>query len=52
MPDRLYSGTRKYHCGLESALDGMKVGEAKKVNVKAKDAYGEYDPKPWRKFPI
>ena len=28
--------------GLERALTGMKVGESKKVVVKAKDGYGEY----------
>jgi FKBP-type peptidyl-prolyl cis-trans isomerase SlyD len=38
--------------GLESALDGMKVGEAKKVNVKAKDAYGEYDPEAVEEVPL
>jgi FKBP-type peptidyl-prolyl cis-trans isomerase SlyD len=30
--------------GLESQLYGMKIGDAKKVRVPAKDAYGEIDP--------
>lgn len=30
--------------GLEQALEGMRVGETKKVVVEPKDAYGEYDP--------
>ena len=30
--------------GLEKALEGMKVGETKKVIVEPEEAYGEYDP--------
>ncbi|MBN1313365.1 MAG: peptidylprolyl isomerase [Anaerolineae bacterium] len=30
--------------GLEAALEGMTVGEQKKIVVEAADAYGEYDP--------
>lgn len=30
--------------GLESEIEGMQLGEEKEVFVKAKDAYGEYDP--------
>ncbi len=30
--------------GLERALEGMRVGESKKVVVEPEDAYGEYDP--------
>lgn len=38
--------------GLESAVEGMKVGETKKVSVKAKDAYGEYDPDAVDEIPL
>jgi len=38
--------------GLESALEGMNLGEAKKVNVLAKDAYGEYDPEASEEIPL
>ena len=31
--------------GLESEITGMAIGEEKEVHVKAKDAYGDYDPK-------
>jgi len=30
--------------GLESEIEGMEIGEAKEVYIKAEDAYGEYDP--------
>jgi FKBP-type peptidyl-prolyl cis-trans isomerase SlyD len=30
--------------GLESQIEGMKVGDEKEVHVEAKDAYGHYDP--------
>lgn len=30
--------------GLENEIAGMTIGDEKKVHVKAKDAYGEYDP--------
>ncbi len=38
--------------GLESELDGMKLGESKKVNVKAVDAYGEYDEEAVEEIPL
>lgn len=38
--------------GLENALLGMKVGESKKVDVQAKDAYGEYDPEAIEEIPL
>ena len=38
--------------GLERELEGMSVGESKKVNVKAKDAYGEYDPEATEEVPL
>jgi FKBP-type peptidyl-prolyl cis-trans isomerase 2 len=37
--------------GLESQLNGMKVGEEKEVTVAAKDAYGDQDPKAFKEFP-
>lgn len=42
--------------GLESVLRLMEVGDKKKINVKAEDAYGEYDEKlslkvPRKQFP-
>jgi FKBP-type peptidyl-prolyl cis-trans isomerase SlyD len=38
--------------GLEKELTGMKLGESKKVNVLAKDAYGEYDPEAVEEIPL
>lgn len=38
--------------GLEKELTGMKLGEAKKVNVLAVDAYGEYDPDAVEEIPL
>ena len=38
--------------GLESQLEGMKLGESKKVLVKAVDAYGEYDPESVEEIPL
>jgi FKBP-type peptidyl-prolyl cis-trans isomerase SlyD len=38
--------------GLENVLEGMEVGETKKVNVKAQDAYGEYDPEAVEEIPL
>ena len=38
--------------GLEKELEGMKLGESKKVLVKAKDAYGEYDPEALEEIPV
>jgi FKBP-type peptidyl-prolyl cis-trans isomerase 2 len=37
--------------GLESQLNGMRVNEEKVINVAAKDAYGEVDPKAFKEFP-
>ncbi len=37
--------------GLESQLNGMHVGEEKVIEVEAKDAYGEVDPKAVKEFP-
>ena len=37
--------------GLESALDGMAVGESKNVIVAPKDGYGELDPKAFMEVP-
>jgi len=37
---------------LEEALLGMSAGESKDVLVKAKDAYGEYDPKAFTEIPL
>ena len=33
--------------GLETALNGMKIGETREVFVSAVDAYGEYDEESW-----
>jgi FKBP-type peptidyl-prolyl cis-trans isomerase SlyD len=38
--------------GLEKELTGKKVGESKKVNVLAKDAYGEFDPEAVDEVPL
>lgn len=38
--------------GLEKELEGMGIGETKKVLVKAKDAYGEYDPEALEEIPL
>jgi FKBP-type peptidyl-prolyl cis-trans isomerase SlyD len=38
--------------GLENALTGMKVGEMKKVKVKAEEAYGLYDDELLFKVPL
>ncbi len=38
--------------GLESALEGMKVGETCEVSVEAKDAYGEYHPEGVQEIPM
>ena len=38
--------------GLETQLNGMKVNDEKTVNVAAKDAYGEVDPKAFKDFPV
>jgi len=36
--------------GLESQLNGLRVNDEKDVNVAAKDAYGEIDPKAFKEF--
>jgi FKBP-type peptidyl-prolyl cis-trans isomerase SlyD len=38
--------------GLEKELEGMKLGESKKVNVIAKEAYGEFDPEAMDEVPL
>jgi len=45
-------GARNIIPGLEAQLNGMHVGEEKVVNVAAKDAYGEVDPKAFKEFPL
>jgi FKBP-type peptidyl-prolyl cis-trans isomerase 2 len=45
-------GAREIIPGLESQLNGMRINEEKVVNVAAKDAYGEVDPKAFKEFPI
>ena len=45
-------GARNIIPGLEAQLNGMKINEEKTVNVAAKDAYGEVDPKAFKEFPI
>ncbi len=37
--------------GLEKAIQGMKAGESKEVEVKAAEAYGEYDPENFIEVP-
>ena len=37
--------------GLESAIQGMKIGESKEIFVKAADAYGEFDPENFTEVP-
>jgi len=44
-------GSRNIIPGLESQLNGMRINEEKVVNVAAKDAYGEVDPKAFKEFP-
>ena len=45
-------GSRNIIPGLESQLNGMHVNEEKVVNVAAKDAYGDVDPKAFKEFPV
>ncbi len=45
-------GNRNIIPGLESQINGMHVNEEKIVNVAAKDAYGEVDPKAFKEFPV
>ncbi len=44
-------GAKQIVPGLESAMNGMHVGEEKMVKVAPKDAYGEPDPKAYLEFP-
>lgn len=44
-------GERRVIPGLETAMMGMHVGEEKVVDVSAKDAYGDPDPKAVKEFP-
>lgn len=37
--------------GLEAQLNGMHLNEEKVINVAAKDAYGDVDPKAFKEFP-
>jgi FKBP-type peptidyl-prolyl cis-trans isomerase SlyD len=37
--------------GLESQLNGLRIGEEKAITVPAKEAYGEADPKALKEFP-
>lgn len=43
-PLTFLEGVGQIIAGLETELNGMKVGDKKHVKVKAKDAYGEKDP--------
>jgi FKBP-type peptidyl-prolyl cis-trans isomerase 2 len=45
-------GNRNIIPGLEAQLNGMHMNEEKIVNVAAKDAYGEVDPKAFKEFPV
>ncbi len=44
-------GERQIVLGLEKALDGMHVGEEKKVTVTPAEGYGEVDPKAFAEVP-
>jgi FKBP-type peptidyl-prolyl cis-trans isomerase 2 len=44
-------GKRNIIPGLETQLNGMHMNEEKVINVAAKDAYGEVDPKAIKEFP-
>jgi FKBP-type peptidyl-prolyl cis-trans isomerase 2 len=44
-------GARKIIPALEKQLLGMKVGDKKKITIKAADAYGEYDKEALKEFP-
>jgi len=44
-------GARNIIPGLESQLNGLHVNEEKDIDVAAKDAYGEVDPKAFKEFP-
>ena len=36
-------GSGQVVAGFDKAIDGMKIGETKKITIEPKDAYGEYD---------
>ena len=44
-------GNRNIIPGLETQLNGMHMNEEKVINVAAKDAYGDVDPKAFKEFP-
>ena len=44
-PFNYLHGSKQVISGLESAVETMKVGDKKKVTVKASDGYGELNPK-------
>lgn len=53
-PDKLFQYTHGNNMiikGLEVALEGMKVGDTKKVTVESKDAYGDVRQEGFFKFP-
>jgi FKBP-type peptidyl-prolyl cis-trans isomerase 2 len=50
-PFKYVHGSNMIIKGLEAALDGMKVGDSKKVTVEPKDGYGEVVPNAFFKFP-
>lgn len=43
-PLEFIQGYENIILGLEKAIEGMSLGDSKEVNVKAAEAYGEYDP--------
>ena len=45
-------GNRNIIPGLEAQLNGMRINEERVVNVAAKDAYGDVDPKAFKEFPL
>ena len=45
------AGDRNIIPGLEAQLNGMRINEEKTINVAAKDAYGDVDPKAFKEFP-
>ena len=45
-------GARNIIPGLEAQLNGMHMNEEKVINVAAKDAYGDVDPKAFKEFPV
>ena len=46
------AGSHNIIPGLESQMNGMHVNEEKVINVAAKDAYGDVDPKALKEFPL